>query len=200
MARREDGSGGTGSALTLHVTPGKSENDPFILTGDAWSALKVAVYKRGDTMVLSFVGTQPAKRPGTLKSEAGAALGIKDRAFQDADRLVKAFAQQYGGKVEVLGHSLGGGLAQYAGIKHGLKVTAFNSMGLHVGLRDRLAHKLDDANVTHVNTSGDPLSQKVEHGVFGLDASSQVGKRYVIEHSGGHRMEAVTAGLDALLA
>ncbi|MGL5707431.1 MAG: phospholipase, partial [Aeromonas sp.] len=59
---------------------------------------------------------------------------------------------------------------------------------------------LDDANVTHVNTSGDPLSQKVEHGVFGLDASSQVGKRYVIEHSGGHRMEEVTAGLEALLA
>lgn len=199
LARREDGSGGTGSALTLHVTPGKGENDPFILTGDAWSALKVAVYKRGDTMVLSFVGTQPVKRPGTLKSDAGAALGIKDSAFQDADRLVKAFAQRHGGKVEVLGHSLGGGLAQYAGIKHGLKVTAFNSMGLHVGLRDRLAHKLDDANVTHINTSGDPLSQKVEHGVFGLDASSQVGKRYVIEHSGGHRMEAVTAGLDALL-
>lgn len=200
LARREDGTGGSGSVLALHVVAKKGENDPFILAGDAWSALKVAVYKRDDTLVLSFVGTQPTKRPGTLKSDAGAALGIKDSAFQDADRLVKAFAEQHGGKVEVLGHSLGGGLAQYAGIKHGLKVTAFNSMGLHVGLRDRLAHKLDQANVTHINTSGDPLSQKVEHGIFGLDASAQVGKRYVIEHSGGHRMEAVTAGLDELLA
>ncbi|MCC8373554.1 phospholipase [Photorhabdus sp. HUG-39] len=200
LARREDGSGGTGSELTLHVRPSKGENDPLILEGDGWSALKVAVYKRDDTMVLSFVGTQPTKRPGTVKSDVGAALGIKDSAFQDADRLVKAFTKQYGGKVEVLGHSLGGGLAQYAGIKHGIKVTAFNSMGLHVGLRDRLADKLDSANVTHINTSSDPLSQKVEHGIWGLDASSQVGKRYVIEHSGGHRMESVTAGLEALLA
>ncbi|NRN27937.1 lipase family protein [Photorhabdus heterorhabditis] len=200
LACREDGSGGTGKKLTLRVRPGKGKNDPLILKGDAWSALKVAVYKRDDTVVLSFVGTQPTKRPGTIKSDVCAALGIKDSAFQDADRLVKAFTKQYGNKVEVLGHSLGGGLAQYAGIKHGIKVTVFNSMGLHVGLRDRLADKLDSANVTHINTSNDPLSQKVEHGIWGLDACSQVGKRYVIEHSGGHRMESVTAGLEALLA
>lgn len=112
---------------------------------------------------------------------------------------MKAFVDKHGkDNVEVTGHSLGGGLAQYAGIKHGTKVTAFNSMGLHVHLRDRLgADKLDRANVTHVNSSGDPLSQKVENGRFGIDASAQVGKRYVIEteHNGGHKMANVLDGV-----
>ena len=199
LAKREDGTGGDGSKLKLHVRSGSAENPPLLLKSDGWSALKVAVYKRGDTTVLSFVGTQPAKRPATVKSDVAGALGIKDSAFQDADRLVSEFKKSTGGKVEVIGHSLGGALAQYSGIKHGVKVTAFNSMGLHVNLRDRLADKLDSANVTHVNTSGDSLSQVVENGLGGLDASSQVGKRYVIADSGGHRMDNVTAGLDKLL-
>lgn len=199
LAKRAGSSGGTGQALTLHVRAGVDSNAPLILEGDKWSALKVAVYKRDETLILAFVGTQPSKRPATLKSDAAVALGIKDSAFQDADKLVKEFSKMHDGKVELIGHSLGGGIAQYAGIKHGVKVNAFNSMGLHVNLRDRLADKLDAANVTHVNTSHDPLSQIVENGYTGLDASSQVGKRYVIANSGGHRMENVTAGLDKLL-
>ncbi len=151
-------------------------------------------------IVLSFAGTQlNATRAATVKSDVAQTLGVKDSAFQDADRLVKAFVDKYGkDNVEVTGHSLGGGLAQYAGIKHGTKVTAFNSMGLHVHLRDRLgADKLDRANVTHVNSSGDPLSQYAENSRFGLDASAQVWKRYVIEteHNGGHKMESILDGV-----
>lgn len=181
---------------------GGSPNDPFILTGDGWSALKVGVFKEtaSGKIVLSFAGTQlNATRAATVKSDVAQTLGVKDSAFQDADRLVKAFVDKYGkDNVEVTGHSLGGGLAQYAGIKHGTKVTAFNSMGLHVHLRDRLgADKLDRANVTHVNSSGDPLSQYAENSRFGLDASAQVGKRYVIEteHNGGHKMESILDGV-----
>jgi hypothetical protein len=181
---------------------GPSPNDPFFLTGDSWSALKVGVFKDTNSgkIILSIVGTElNAKRSATVKSDIAQTLGIKDSAFQDADRLVKAFVEQYGAdNIEVTGHSLGGGLAQYAGIKHGTKVTAFNSMGLHVHLRNRLgADKLDQANVTHVNSSGDPLSQMVEHGRFGITASSQVGKRYVIntDHNGGHKMANILDGV-----
>jgi hypothetical protein len=181
-------------------------NEPLVLTGDAWSALKVCVFKtttEPPKFVLSFAGTEfKDGRLATLKSDVNQTFGIKDTAFEDAERVVKAFAKQYGAdNIEVVGHSLGGALAQYAGIKHGVKVTAFNSMGLSVSLRDRLgAKKINEANVTHINSSGDSLSQRVEHGRFGITASSQVGKRYVIDvkHEGGHKMEKVLDGLKQL--
>jgi pimeloyl-ACP methyl ester carboxylesterase len=178
----------------------------LVLTGDAWSALKVCVFKtRADPakFVLSFAGTEfEDGRLATLKSDLNQTFGIKDTAIEDAERVVKAFADQYGkDNIEVVGHSLGGALAQYAGIKHGVKVTAFNSMGLSVSLRDRLgAEKINEANITHINSSGDPLSQRVEAGRFGMTASSQVGKRYVInvDHKGGHKMENILDGLEKL--
>lgn len=185
---------------------GPTDSDPLVLVGDAWSALKVCVFKTTDEptkFVLSFAGTELKDgRHATVKSDVNQTLGIKDTAFEDAERVVKAFAKQYGAdNIEVVGHSLGGALAQYAGIKHGVKVTAFNSMGLSVSLRDRLgAEKINEANVTHINSSGDSLSQRVEAGRFGITASSQVGKRYVIdvEHKGGHKMEKILDGLEKM--
>ena len=185
---------------------GPTASDPFVLTGDAWSALKVCVFKTtGDPQkfVLSFAGTEfKDGRLATIKSDINQTFGIKDTAFEDAERVVKAFADKYGkDNIEVVGHSLGGALAQYSGIKHGVKVTAFNSMGLSVSLRDRLgAQKINEANVTHINSSGDSLSQKVEGRRFGITASSQVGKRYVIDvdHKKGHKMESISDGLQKL--
>lgn len=182
---------------------GPSPNDPLVLTGDGWSALKVCVFKttgEPPKFVLSFAGTEfKDGRLATLKSDIAQTLGIKDSAFEDAELLVKAFADKHGkNNIEVVGHSLGGALAQYSGIKHGVKVTAFNSMGLSVSLRDRLgAQKINEANVTHINSSGDSLSQNVEGRRFGITASSQVGKRYVIDvdHKDGHKMECITDGL-----
>ena len=198
LAIRSDNTGGNGSKLKLHISHASAPQSPFYLKSDSWSALKVAVYKRDNTTILSFVGTQPTKRPATLKSDLAGMLGIKDSAFKDAELLVSEFKKTHK-NVEVIGHSLGGALAQYSGIKHGVKVTAFNSMGLHVHLRDRLADKLNSSDVTHVNTSSDPLSQFAENGYIGPDASSQVGKRYVIENSGGHRMGNITEGLKAII-
>jgi putative lipase involved disintegration of autophagic bodies len=151
--------------------------------------------------VLSFAGTELKDgRLATIKSDFNQTFGIKDTAFEDAERVVKAFADEYGeDNIEVVGHSLGGALAQYSGIKHGVKVTAFNSMGLSVSLRDRLgAKRINEANVTHINSSGDPLSQGVENGRLGITASSQVGKRYVlaVDHKKGHKMESITDGLE----
>jgi hypothetical protein len=183
---------------------GPIDSDPFVLTGDAWSALKVCVFKttaEPPKFVLSFAGTELKDgRLATIKSDFNQTFGIKDTAFEDAERVVKAFADKYGeDNIEIVGHSLGGALAQYAGIKHGVKVTAFNSMGLSVSLRDRLgAKRINEANVTHINSSGDSLSQGVENGRLGITASSQVGKRYVIDvdHKKGHKMESITDGLE----
>ncbi|MCY4330225.1 MAG: hypothetical protein OXC48_09145, partial [Endozoicomonadaceae bacterium] len=198
LAKSKDGSGGDGSKLTLRISKG---NDPrLILKSDPWSALKVVVYMRANgTPILVFYGTNPKSRPATIKSDLIAgALGIKDSAFQDADRLVAAFIKQFG-KVEVIGHSLGGGIAQYAGIKNNSKVTTFNSMALHINLRNRLGQKINNADVTNINTSSDVLSQTIESKFWIFKMIAQVGKCYVIPDSGGHRMKDVVKGMKKLL-
>ena len=201
----------TGEAVKLRFNPERGELYAAKGTGERWAALKVGVFKNEDTppkVFLSFVGTQGA-RPATVKSDVVQALGIEDSAFEDAGRLVEAFAKEMGAEnVKLIGHSLGGALAQYAGIKHGVEVTAFNSAGLHVNLRNGLgADRISQANVTHINTAGDPLSQGFEGRRSLFDASAQVGQRFVMPEAEGrwspisqHKMEGVLAGFDRLLS
>jgi pimeloyl-ACP methyl ester carboxylesterase len=180
---------------------GKLRFENGMLSGDKWSALKVNVFKGpGDQIFLSFVGTEPG-RLATFKSDASQAMGIEDSAFQDADRLVAGFKQAYpDGNLQLIGHSLGGALATFAGIRHNVPVTGFNSAGLHINLRNALGADAIDragAKLRHFNTGGDLLSQVAEGRRFGLDASSQVGQRFSIPGSAGHKMEQLLDDLRA---
>lgn len=176
---------------------GKLRYEKGMLSGvgaERWSALKVNVFNGPEGQIfLSFVGTEPG-RPATFKSDAAQMIGIEDSAFQDAARLVAGFKAHYpgAGQVQLIGHSLGGALATFAGIKHEVPVTGFNSAGLHINLRNTLGADAIDragANIRHFNTGSDVLSQTLENRRFGLDASSQVGQRFLIPGSGGHKME-----------
>ena len=188
LAKRSDGSGGDGSAVTLHINK-EAENDPrLLLKSDRWSALQVSVYIRDDgTAILAFAGMDPFTRPGSLKNVLAAGLGIEESGFQDAVQLVAEFMKKYNGKVELIGNSLGGGIAHFVAMKLGLKATAFNSMGLHTNLRDLLGGNLENAkDVIHINTQKDWLSQGFENSYTGWDASCQIGVRKEIPDSGRH--------------
>jgi hypothetical protein len=192
---------GTGKVakLTYDQTTGN-------LSGDRWSAINIRVVKKmknqpgaagidnKPTYYLAFPGVRDG---GSLKSAVVQALGIEDSAFQEADAIVRAFVKEHGAKnVKLIGHSLGGALAQWAGIRNGVHVTAFNSAGLHVHMRNRLgAERLNNADVDHFNTEGDPLSQYAEGRRTLFDASAQVGNRFVIPDTKGHLMDSVLEGL-----
>lgn len=183
--------GGTGKMGLMKFEQGR-------LTGDSWSAMKVGVFTGpNDEIYLAFAGTEPGNRPGSLKSDLVQGLGIKDTAYHDAVKIVKAFKDTYPNReIQLIGHSLGGGLATYAGIKNDVPVTAFNSAGLSLALRNDLgADAIDRAQVNHFNTTNDPLSQKVEGRRFGILPTSQVGDRYLIPESGGHGILEVFEGL-----
>ena len=174
----------TGKVLKLRIDK-PSKDGLTTLSGDSWSALKVGVFKTDSEpkkIALVFVGTAGGSRIATVKSDLSSAIGIKDSAIQNASKLVQEFVKEYGkDNVEVMGHSLGGGLAQYSGIRNEVKVTAFNAMGINLNLRNKLGNeKLNNSNVTLINNYKDVLSQYVEAGRFGVDSSSQVGKRYQI--------------------
>ncbi|MES2634337.1 MAG: hypothetical protein V4669_15300 [Pseudomonadota bacterium] len=199
--------GGTGRAARLRF-----DEAAGTLSGDRWSALKVGVYVEEDAdgngiaYHLSFVGTQ-AGRPATAKSDAAQSFfGFEDRAFQEADAIVKAFVARYGAdRIKLQGHALGGGLAQWAGIRnsggdHPVKVTCFNGAGLHINMRNRLGHALiARSDVEHFNTARDFLSQKAE-GARSPFLGAQVGRRYVIPESKGHSLRHHVEALDRLAA
>jgi len=197
--------GGTGRATKLHFDPSTG-----VLAGDRWSGLMVGVFVEEDAQGtglayhLSFVGTQ-AGRPATFKSDtAQSLLGLEDSAFLEADAIVKAFVARYGAdKVKLQGHSLGGALAQWAGIRNSggdspVKVSCFNAAGLHVNMRNRLGEALiARSDVEHFNTGKDALSQVVE-GARSPILGAQIGRRYVVPESGGHSLKHHIAGLAAL--
>ena len=179
---------------------------------DGWSALMMGVYTKMErdsfgqqvpVYYLSFTGTQ-AGRPATLKSNVVQAFGAEDSAYEEARLIVEAFKQKHGaGRVHVIGHSLGGGLATWAGINAGVRVTGFNSAGLHINLRNRLGasrinEAFDSGKVRHFNTKKDPISQIGEARRFGIDASSQIGTRYLIPNSKGHSLKWHGEGLARL--
>jgi hypothetical protein len=62
----------------------------------------------------------------------------------------------------------------------------------------RINEAVENGKVRHFNTGKDPISQFGEGRRFGLDASSQVGVRYLIPNSKGHSLKHSVAGLDTV--
>jgi hypothetical protein len=183
----------------------KVENGKALLmTSRTTSALRVSISKGPDNQIyVAFKGTDG--KPGTWMSDVLGVLGVADSSFRMARDLVGDLAGEHGAKnIHVQGHSLGGALAQFAGIKAGVaSVTCFNSMGLSGTLCDKLVDlreigtgKLKHATrVEHFNSSSDVLSQGLQnrHLPFGL---SQLGTRYDVDGGGTHKFpnlqEAIT--------
>lgn len=143
------------------------------------------------TVFIAFPGMHDGR---SFVSALLGAIGVVDETFRKAREVVQDFAAQYPGKVHVLGHSLGGALAQFSGIKADVPVTCFNSMGLPAGLTDRLVDisevgqgKLTRARVEHFNSNDDWLAQKLQtrFAPFGL---SQLGCRHKVAEARGHFM------------
>lgn len=177
-----------------------------IETGRTTSALRVSVIKGpNDDIHVVFKGTDG--KPGTWTADVLSLLGVADSSFRMARDLVSDLVAEHGAeKIHVQGHSLGGALAQFAGIKAGVaSVTCFNAMGLTASLCDKLVDlkelgnsKLKQAtHVEHFNSSSDLLSQGLQnrHLPFGL---SQLGDRYDVAGGGRHGVPGMQAAIDNL--
>lgn len=99
------------------------------------------------------------------RTDAAQGLGIADSAFREARDITKMFVDHYKDSnvtVCLVGHSMGGALAQFAGIaastpEKPVRVTCFNSAGLHPHLLEKLgADKINISNVTHFTNTASP--------------------------------------------
>jgi hypothetical protein len=155
------------------------------------------------TLYLNFQGTNftglrhgEAQGLKNIRTDLVQALGVPDTAFREARDVVKAFAEKYKDQpnvsIRIVGHSMGGALAQFAGLAAStpdkpIHVTCFNSMGLHPHLLEKLGgDRINDygVNVIHFSNKDDGLKQ-----VLAL-AGLKVGVQYQVPAS-GHGSEAI---------
>lgn len=107
---------------------------------DPETGLKARVYKKDDVYVLVFEGsTMNGEDWGTNITQGGGAI---PKQYRQAADIALRFKEVYGerGDLVVTGHSLGGGLATFAGLGAGIETYTFNTSGIGPG-----AHLLLDS-------------------------------------------------------
>jgi hypothetical protein len=109
--------------------------DPAMME-DKESGFHAAIYRNENTgeMVLVFEGTDMMSRADWL-TNGKQGLGLETTQYEMAQRLGQRFDRSFPDDNKMItGHSLGGGLAAYAGLSTGnedIKVITFNASGLH---------------------------------------------------------------------
>jgi hypothetical protein len=176
--------------VDMKADPGTYGTDarPQVRSG-SWTDVRVdpswATDDKGKRVLyLNFHGSRSAQN---WKSDFAQGLGIRDGAFRDAKEITRMFVEEYSRRdppieIRLVGHSMGGALAQYAGISmnNGMKVTCVNSAGLHPMTLEKLgAERINNSSITHFNNSNDWLSHRLEAKLSPL-GGVQVGTCYVV--------------------
>ncbi len=138
---------------------------------------KAMVVRKGNAIVVVFAGTEPGSknetgRSGTIKADITQWLGMKSPMYRSAvavfDLLLK-HEPLSGSTFGVAGHSLGGGVAQFAYTavqdryppERFEGVITINSAGLSQGTLDQLGEdRVEKAkgSIQHIRIKGDPVS------------------------------------------
>jgi len=157
---------------------------------DDESGFKAALYrnKKDGSIVLAFAGTDDWE---DIVANFSQGMGNVPQQYHQAQMLTETVKMHYGdSKLTITGHSLGGGLATYAGLQTETSTTVFNAVGLSTGAREEIgdklitnAHLINNYNVIGEGLS-DPLGLGMGQGTFGWRAN-QVGRVEWIPSSGG---------------
>lgn len=126
-----------------------------------------ALYQDNSTgeYTLAFRGSEADSwsdiREDWLMTNAGQIFGAQVPAsYEQARHLTGAVKAALGEEVMITGHSMGGGLANYAAVAHGMDYTVFNAAGLSDATISALGTQLDNYSGKGVviNDQYDPLT------------------------------------------
>lgn len=142
------------TGLRATITRDPDRPDRYIVGFGCTGAAEPAYGKAGEE-----------RRNKTMRNQSRANftqyLGLEPKVHAQARQLAGIAADLWGkDKVSTTGHSLGGGLAQYAGLYNGVPAKCFNASPLGVGLQQILGDKIETAGslVEHFSMRGDWLS------------------------------------------
>lgn len=145
------------------LLPGMPEQQVKALLAPADSTYRAAIYRdeAKGTLVLAFRGTVDFVKEGINPNGPNAVFGRKTDFFTNAQALardLKNYTNKNGLQIEIVGHSLGGGMAIAASAASGSRATVFNPETF----RDSALVRGDLSSarelVTTYMTPGEPLS------------------------------------------
>jgi hypothetical protein len=108
-----------------------------------------------ETFVLAFRGTDNLP---DVEADVGHAAYVPSQYVQAVNLAAALRAKHPDADIILTGHSLGGGLASFAGLMTGTRAYAFNSAGPQVPTLLALPDGAQFDLVTHINTESDPLT------------------------------------------
>lgn len=176
---------------------------------DPESGLKVMMVTNEDEVIIAFGAAGAAKNefvdaennPSWKKLERhiwnnivwANLFGASPEIYRQADKLYTAIKDHEalkGKKITLVGHCLGGSLASYVGLKHGVQVNGFNTLAFGAGIQKEIGdERLKEANkyLTHISISKDffsdcPKSSIVDRMVnlMGIRTPGNFGKHYTV--------------------
>jgi hypothetical protein len=131
--------------------------------------------------VLAFRGSTPEREDWENNFAQG--MNLDAPYYRNAVSLGTQLAST-GSKVQIVGHSLGGGLASAAQGASGLPCSTYNAAGLNSGTVQRYLTELhvdtppaDPSTINAIRVKGEVLTKTQEEGVTGMLAADAVGKK-----------------------
>ena len=155
-------------------TLAKDTNGDFITFSDSTTDLQMALYTNGTTYVVAFRGTESASDWGTdIQMGISTIIGVLANQFTPADAKLSQWIDKFGlsaSNTTIVGHSLGGALAQYFGASTEFETLTYNAYG--AGNIDGVSS--GGSNITNYVTMGDPVSKLLN--------SSMIGTTYMLQN------------------
>ncbi len=167
------------------------------LAGGVLSGFNANLYKNSKTheVVLAFAGTDFSLPDVLTDIEQGLTGGESVEQYQLALELTEIAKKKYGANLHLTGHSLGGGLAQYAALHNDVPAVTFNAAGLCQNNLVCVGNSFpkEGDTVININLEGDPVSS--------LPLTKQIGTEYIYDTGssdlaiGKHKIATVIAKL-----